>query len=115
MRDVEKHALQFIQHAGEPCVAILQRGLAVQPIFIQQVLGAALLSGNVHLLLSRVKRRGVRKFNEHPLGAAQVVAHGNDQDSFANLVRAGDIIASVIPLCDSPCQECHHQQRRHRG
>ena len=65
--NIQKHALQLIQDTGKCGVAFLQSGLAVQAVFIEQIFGTALLSGDVHVLLRGIARRGIRKLDEHHL------------------------------------------------
>ena len=64
---------------------MLQSRLPVQAVFFEQIFGAALLGGNVDLLLVWVRRFGVRKLDKHHLGAAKVLADGNNEHPFADL------------------------------
>src|SRR5216684_1798843 len=54
MRDVQEHAFQFVERVGKPGITLLQRGLAIQAVFLEQIFRAPLLGGDVHFFLSRI-------------------------------------------------------------
>jgi hypothetical protein len=85
VRDVEQDSLELIEHAGQRGVALFQRGLAIQSVFFDEILGAASLGGDVDFFLLAVFRLGVAELDEHHFGAAEVFADGHDENALANL------------------------------
>ncbi len=59
MRDVNENALELVEHTGEAGIAFTGGSLAIQAVFLEQVLGALLFGGNVDDLLAGRSRLGV--------------------------------------------------------
>src|ERR1700737_974668 len=84
MRDVEKYTLELIEYAGQRGISLFQCGLAIEPIFLEQVFSAALLTGDVHLLLPGVLWPAVSQLDQNHFRPPEMLAHGHDQNALAN-------------------------------
>ena len=109
VRHIEEHTFEFIEHAGQSGVALLERRLPIQAVFFQQVFGTALLGGDVHLLGARsVLRSRIRQFHEYHFRAAEMFADGQGQHALPNI---GSIRNRFRRPDVSPGQEGHNYQR----
>src|SRR5467141_391628 len=115
MRDVQEDALPFVERAGKPGITLLQRGLAIQAVFLEQIFRAAPFGGDIHLLLRGIGRLRVGKLDEHSLGMAQVFADGDDQDALPNLLRAGDVVRTGVSPRNPPNKKRRNDQGHNRS
>ena len=117
--NVQQHTFKFVQGVGHALITVMQRGLAIQAIFVEQAFGATLGGGDVDDLLAALRRWRVFQFHQHHFGAAQMFTDGDDQHTFAHFagVNCGD--AGFGALGDSSrkkrqgnhcCQRAYRQQ-----
>src|SRR5262249_44967872 len=87
--NVDQHAFEFIEDAGQRSVTLLLRGLPIQAVFFEKIAGAALLGGDIDELVLASPRLSIGQLDEHHFGFAKVLADGDNQDAFTNLFSAG--------------------------